>query len=191
MYKLTLCIFTTIILAGCAELRSHLPHTVSDPLSRSDCRNLLESYEKFSQLTIDTRKKILAEEAEVLNSNATECQQLRLAIILSHPGNSAADRNKGLKLLRGLLKSENNLPKEAYQLAVLLKDQMELERYFLLRIKKLNSTSQEQSKELSDMQLQLQQLKNIEESINEKERAIITPATSNVPSEAIQDSTGR
>lgn len=191
MYKLTLFILTTIIMTGCTDLRSHLPQSVTESFAISYCRDLLEPYEEYSKLTIDSRAKVLAEEAEVLNTNATECQKLRLAVLLSHPSNSTSERAKGLELLSGLLKSEKKLPSEARQLAVLLKDQMELERYFLLRIQKLSTTSQEQSKELSDMQLQLQQLKNIEESINEKERAIITPATSNVPSEAIQDSTGR
>jgi hypothetical protein len=165
----------------------------------TDCGDLLGYYTNISRMNSERRKQELTATSESWSSAADGCKQLRLALMLSQPGNSEKDRKKALKLLTDLLDERNDINIEALQLAGMLKDQLEQLQSQQLLIRQLRHMLKQEReasdlllKQLTDLESQLEQLKNIEENINEKEQAIITPAaTDNIPNEPAQNSTGR
>jgi tRNA/tmRNA/rRNA uracil-C5-methylase (TrmA/RlmC/RlmD family) len=158
---------------------------------RNACSNLLDDYEAFSLMDENRRKRYLKDIYDTWPLTHDACEQLRMALLLSQPDQSDRDRQKALKLLRELLGQEKLLDPHAYQLARLLHDQLSKTRTEQLkalelrhRLKAQRSASRQLSEQLNNLQSQLQQLKNIEQNINEKEQSIITPSTSNIPAES-------
>jgi len=199
MYKLTVGAITAILLTGCTELHPRTSLALTSPMVVTDCGDLLGYYTNISRMNSDRRKQELTATTESWSFAPDGCKQLRLALILSQPGNTEKDRKKALKLLTDLLDERNDINIEAFQLAGMQKDQLEqLQSQQLLihqlrhMLKQERVASQLLLKQLTDLESQLEQLKNIEENINEKEQAIITPAaTDNTSNEPAQNSTGR
>ena len=199
MYKLTVGAITAILLTGCADLHPRTSLVMTSPMAVTDCGDLLGYYESILRMKSERRTQELIATTEAWTLAPDGCNQLRLAMMLNQPGYSEKDRKKALKLLTDLLDEGNNINMEARQLAVMLKDQLEqLQSQQLLihqlrhKLKQERVASQLLLKQLTDLESQLEQLKNIEENINEKEQAIITPAaTDNIPNEPAQNSTGR
>ncbi len=199
MYKLTVGAITAILLTGCTDLHPQTSLALTSPMVVTDCGDLLGYYTNISRMNSERRKQELTATSESWSSAADGCKQLRLALMLSQPGNSEKDRKKALKLLTDLLDERNDINIEALQLAGMLKDQLEQLQSQQLLIRQLRHMLKQEReasdlllKQLTDLESQLEQLKNIEENINEKEQAIITPAaTDNIPNEPAQNSTGR
>lgn len=199
MYKLTVGAITAILLTGCTDLHPQTSLALTSPMVVTDCGDLLGYYTNISRMNSERRKQELTATSESWSFAADGCKQLRLALMLSQPGNSEKDRKKALKLLTGLLDERNDINIEALQLAGMLKDQLEQLQSQQLLIRQLRHMLKQEReasdlllKQLTDLESQLEQLKNIEENINEKEQAIITPAaTDNTSNEPAQNSTGR
>lgn len=199
MYKLTVGAITAILLTGCTDLHPQTSLALTSPMVVTDCGDLLGYYTNISRMNSERRKQELTATSESWSSAADGCKQLRLALMLSQPGNSEKDRKKALKLLTDLLDERNDINIEALQLAGMLKDQLEQLQSQQLLIRQLRHMLKQEReasdlllKQLTDLESQLEQLKNIEENINEKEQAIITPAaTDNTSNEPAQNSTGR
>lgn len=190
-----LLILTPLILSACAAIQPRILPQESPlsttPLMRHACSNLLDDYEAFSLMDEKRRKRYLKDIYDTWPLTYDACEQLRMALLLSQPDQSDRDRQKALKLLRELLGKEKLLDPHAYQLARLLHDQLSKTRTEQLkalelrhRLKAQRSASRQLSEQLNNLQSQLQQLKNIEQDINEKEQSIITPSTSNIPAES-------
>lgn len=199
MYKLTVGAITAILLTGCTDLHPQTSLALTSPMVVTDCGDLLGYYTNISHMNSEHRKQELTATSESWSFAADGCKQLRLALMLSQPGNSEKDRKKALKLLTDLLDERNDINIEALQLAGMLKDQLEQLQSQQLLIRQLRHMLKQEReasdlllKQLTDLESQLEQLKNIEENINEKEQAIITPAaTDNTSNEPAQNSTGR
>ena len=199
MYKLTVGAITAILLTGCTDLHPQTSLALTSPMVVTDCGDLLGYYTNISHMNSERRKQELTATSESWSFAADGCKQLRLALMLSQPGNSEKDRRRALKLLTDLLDERNDINIEALQLAGMLKDQLEQLQSQQLLIRQLRHMLKQEReasdlllKQLTDLESQLEQLKNIEENINEKEQAIITPAaTDNTSNEPAQNSTGR
>lgn len=197
-----LLILTSFLLSACTAIQPRTLPQASPysptPLMHKACSNLLDDYEAFSLMDEKRRKRYLKDTFKSLPLAHDACEQLRMALLLSQPDRSDRDRQKALKLLGELLDQEKPLDPQAQQLARLLHDQLSKTRAEQLkalelrhRLKAQRIASRQLSEQLNNLQSQLQQLKNIEQDINEKEKSIITPSTGNLPSESPQDSTGR
>ncbi len=154
------------------------------------CSNLLDDYETSSLMDDKGRKQILDSVSGTWAQTRDSCEQLRLALLLSQPGRSGKDRKKALRLLKELLSGEKPLDGQAHQLARLLHDQLQQLHSQQLRtlelrhrLKAQHTASRQLAEKLGNLQSQLQQLKNIEQNINEKEQSIITPSTGNISHE--------
>jgi len=199
MYKLTTGVIAVILLAGCTDLRFQRSLAKSSPAVEVNCSDLPGYYEDFSLMDRDRRKQELILSTEAWLFDPEGCKQLRLALILSHPDNPDMDRKKALKLLTGLLDGENDINAEERQMARLLYDQLNqlqsqqrLSDVLKDELKQERVLSETRLERLTDLESQLEQLKNIEENINEMEQAIITPAaTDNGPHEPAQNPAGR
>lgn len=204
MYKLSVVVITILLMAGCAALRPPLSPTpralppASDSISSAHCSNLLDNYETFSLMDTQRRKQELKAIAGIWSVTQESCDQLRLALLLSQPDNSVQDKQKSLELVTDLLAGKHGLDMQARQLAELLRDQLKqiLSRQIQIlelrhQLEQESAASRQLSKQLTSLQSQLEQLKSIEKSINEKEQSIITPSTNSIPDEPAQNPTGR
>ena len=200
MFKLIARTIAIMLLTGCMGLG---PPPQASPLGLStaanpDCGDLLGYYETFSLMDRAQRKQELETASDNWSLTRDRCDQLRLALLLSQPGNPAKARKDALKLLSDLLSGNNGLEIKARQLARLLRSQLEQQqrqqvstRELRHKLKRERAASQQLSQQLTELQSQLEQLKNIEKNINEKEQAIIAPSTDNIPHEPAQNPVGR
>ena len=209
MFKLNAGTIAIMLLTGCMGL-GHPPPPWASPLELStaanpDCGDLLDYYETFSLMDRAQRKQELETASDNWSLTRERCDQLRLALLLSQPGNPAKARKDALKLLSDLLSGNNGIEIKARQLARLLRSQLEQQqrqqvstRELRHKLKRESAASQQLSQQLTELQsqleqlqYQLEQLKNIEKNINEKEQAIIAPSTDNIPHEPAQNPVGR
>ncbi|WP_456379404.1 hypothetical protein [Thiolapillus sp.] len=160
---------------------------VSDAPASNNCGNLLDDYETFSLMDSKGRRQFLDNASSNWVLTRGGCEQLRLALLLSQPNRPDKDRRRALQLLKELLDDEKLPDAQAHQLASLLHDQLrqihsqQLKTLDLRRrLKAQNTASRQLAEQLSKLQFQLQQLKTIEQNINEKEQSIITPSTGNI-----------
>ncbi|WP_456404132.1 hypothetical protein [Thiolapillus sp.] len=192
--KKQLLLIAPLLLSACAAPQPKAVPKASpladETLVSNSCGNLLEDYETFSLMDEVARKQRLNSVSSIWMLTRDSCEQLRLSLLLSQPQGSDKDRQKALKLLKELLTNNALQDPQARQLAALLRDQLQLARAQKLRTLDLRHRLQAQraasrglSEQLDNLQSQLQQLKNIEKNINEKEQSIITPSTDNVSHE--------
>ncbi|HID46563.1 MAG TPA: hypothetical protein EYP34_12520 [Chromatiaceae bacterium] len=188
--KQNLLLLSILLLGACAmDQRSSGPPAsplMTDTLLNTGCGDLLDDYETFSLLDKEGRRQMLKNLSGIWGITHDHCGQLRLALLLSHPEQSDKDRQKALKLLKGLLSGEELRDPGAHRLAKFMGDQLQQIRAQKLKtlelrhqLKAQQAISRQLSAELATLQTQIQQLKNIEQNINEKERYIITPSTDN------------
>jgi hypothetical protein len=170
------------------------PETTVDP----GCGDLLGYYEAALLMENRDREQELEILTEVWSLTRDGCDQLRLALMLSQPETPVKERERALSLLTDLLNRNDGMEMKSYQLAQLLHSQLEqlLSRQIHFqklrrKLKQERAASRKLLQRLTALQSQLEQLKNIEKSINEKEQAIITPSTDNIPHEPVQNSAGR
>lgn len=200
--KKTLLFTATLLLGACAIVPPppSPPATAAatDALIDTGCGNLLDDYETFSLMEQAQRKQITKNLSDTWGITHDHCGQLRLALLLSHPEQPEKDRQKALKMLKELLTGEKLQDPRARQLARLVQDQLLQIRQQKLKalelgrqLKAQKAATRELSAELAVLQSQMQQLKNIEQNINEKERYIITPSTNHAPGGSSQNPAGR
>ncbi|MCF6355450.1 MAG: hypothetical protein L3J26_10205 [Candidatus Polarisedimenticolaceae bacterium] len=202
MYKLTIGIIATMLVVGCTALRPPDPAPAPDPDPETTvapgCGDLLGYYEAALLMESWHRKQELESLTEAWSLTREGCDQLRLALLLSQPDTPVKERERALYLLTDLLSRSGSMEMQSLQLAQLLHSQLKqlLTRQTHLqelrrKLKRERAASRELLQHLTALQSQLEQLKNIEKSINEKEQAIITPSTNNTPHEPVQNPAGR
>ncbi|VAW88379.1 hypothetical protein MNBD_GAMMA18-1791 [hydrothermal vent metagenome] len=211
MYKLTTGIIAIMLVVGCTTFRppptpdpAPVPASPQAPLPEPEtmvdpgCGDLLGYYEAALLMENVDREQELETLTEIWSLTREWCDQLRLALMLSQPETPVKERERALNLLTDLLNRNDGMEMKSYQLAQLLHSQLEqlLSRQIHVqklkrKLKQERAASRKLLQRLTALQSQLEQLKNIEKSINEKEQAIITPSTDNIPHEPVQNSTGR
>jgi hypothetical protein len=168
------------LLSGCASFdRPRIPVLSSHEEPVSDCRNLLADYEAYSYMDKKARAAFFENIRQQWVLTRNGCEQLRLALVYSL-GN-AEQSARALKLVEELLESGALVQHlQAQRLALLLRDRLNSERRQWLQILELRhllgrqqARNQVYSRELESLRSQLQQLKQIEQNINEKERSLI------------------
>uniref|UniRef100_UPI003AF52B7C hypothetical protein n=4 Tax=Thiolapillus sp. TaxID=2017437 RepID=UPI003AF52B7C len=180
----TILLFTaTLLLGACAVNRPPSEPGISgmetEALIDTGCGDLLDDYETFSLMAKAQRRQTLRNLSDTWGISHDNCGQLRLALLLSHPEQPEKDRQQALKLLRDLLTGEKLQDPRAHRLARLVLDQLQQIRAQKLKalelrqqLKAQQAATRELSAELAVLQSQMEQLKNIEQNINEKERYI-------------------
>ncbi len=213
MYKLITGIMAIMLVVGCTTFRpsptpdltpspppppAPLPEPEPETTVDPGCGDLLSYYEAALLMENGDREQELENLTEIWSLTREGCDQLRLALMLSQPEMPVKERERALSLLTDLLNRNDGLEMKSYQLAQLLHSQLEQLLSRQVHVKKLGrelkqerAASRKLLQRLTTLQSQLEQLKNIEKSINEKEQAIITPSTDNIPHEPAQNSTGR
>ena len=192
-----LLLLPALLLAGCASIQKSMPPALSPANDVNPvCHDLLTDYAAGASMDREAREGFLKDlrQRQVLSRDG--CDQLRLALIYSQGG--TAERARALKLAEELLDS-GVLEKKfrARQLALFLRDRLRHERKLRLRNLELQSRLNRQEARnrellvrLEDLGSRLQQLKQIEQNINEKEQSFIAPAADKLPARSSPDSGG-
>ncbi|MCF6325565.1 MAG: hypothetical protein L3J89_14820 [Gammaproteobacteria bacterium] len=186
-------IISAVLLTACAQLPLPADSSPQAPLE-SSCGNVLEFYTAVSRLSDLSQEEVLqALRADVVENNEA-CSQLRLALMLRRPGMAYQDDEAALNLLAIILHDFIESQHPARSLALLLVEEID-ERNRLRatghalqqRLKQGRSTAAVLRRQLEALRSQLEQLKSIEQDINEKERASVganlNPETDREPHE--------
>ncbi len=192
-----LLLLPALLLAGCASIQESVS-PASSPVQgpAQDCPDLLADYATGASMGRGGWEGFVKDlqQRHVLSRDG--CDQLRLALVYSQ--GRAAERAQALKLAEELLETGVLQEKvQARQLAMLLRDRLWHERKLRLRNLELQhrlSRQKARNKELlmrlKDLDFRLQQLKQIEQNINEKEQSFIAPAADKLPARSSPDTGG-
>jgi hypothetical protein len=184
-------IISAILLTACAQLP--VPTDLPPPLPPDEaCGDVVEFYVAISRLPDAAGADML----QALRTNALPndeaCGRLRLALLLSRPGTAHQDDETAVGLLTAFLRNPILAQHPARGLALLLVDDINERcrlraqaRALQRRLEQGQTTAQAQTlrleqeqtaaavlrRQLNALRSQLDQLKSIEQDINEKERA--------------------
>jgi len=192
-----LLLLPALLLAGCASIQKSLSPAPSPAAgSAPACHDLLADYAAYASMNREAREGFVKALQQRQALSMDECGQLRLALVYSRGG--VAERARALKLAEELLESGVLLEKvRAQRLALLLRDRLRHERKLRLRNLELQhrlngqeARNRELSVRLEDLGSRLQQLKQIEQNINEKEQSFIAPAADKLPARPSPDPGG-
>jgi len=186
MYQGMGIIIAALTLTACAQWQMITRASHNDA-----CEGITRFYTAASRLSPGAGQEML----RALRSNQAQgdnpCDQLRLGILLSKPGTAFHDDAGAARLLQNFLGDPARAQHAARGLALLLadniKERQQLQEKLRIREKSLaleQAVSQKLAKKLQRehaaakaMRLQLEQLKSIEQDINEKERSVAAPTT--------------
>ena len=182
-----------MILSACVQRVTEIP---VQPLKEPDVQvkrqcGMLNYYVSVKKMTEDELKLEELLLRERLNIDKGCCHKLRLVMLLGLSEAEAKDLNETSLLIKEILHREQNLAPKDWQITQLLSDQnqwrqkMHVKQKSLTKqLKKERSVSFKLQKRLSETQSKLDQLKDIEKNINEKEQEISAPSTDKIAHEA-------
>lgn len=164
------------------------------------CNGLLDYYE----ITLDMPEQVREQELKDLRKSVQrkpldgneKFHELQLALLLMQQGLSVKDYDEANLLLQNFLYDTDNHTARQFALLLLAnvyksKQLLTAQERFETQIAKERDVSVELSKKLSELQSQLDQLKDIEKSINEKEQSITIPSIDSIPHEPEKNSSRR
>lgn len=157
----------------------------------SQCGGLLSYYETLRMMPGEEQGQELALLRVSLNYAETPCNQLRLAMLLGMPEFRFDNDIEAKQLLKVFLNSEGTPAIHDQQIAWLLMDeiqwrkQRQSKRQILIKqLEEEHATSTDLLVQLKTAQSKLNQLKNIDKNINDREQEISTPSTDKIPHES-------
>ncbi len=149
--------------------------------------NIIHYYHLISVLNDNQERQA----AETLLSNASgsgklsDCNQIKLAILLSAPGSSMQDDKTSLELLSGFINTAKSITQADLTFATLLKEFVEersMIRYQRTKTRDLLLLEQQETEvlkgNLTKTRQQLQQLKSLESELNHQEKRIAEDSAS-------------
>jgi len=170
-------IISAALLTACAQLPLSTDASPQASLE-GPCGNVLKFYAAISRLSDLPQREILqALRADVVENNEA-CSPLRLTLMLSRPGTAYQDDERALSLLAVILRDSVESQHPARGLALLLVEEIDERnrlratgRALQQRLKQGRSDVATLRHQLGVLRSQLEQLKSIEQDINDKERA--------------------
>lgn len=155
--------------------------TVSD----EGCSELLNYYDTVAAMPEEMR---IQELDHLRNSSQLEkeCHELKLAILLTQPGANLQNYEDACQMLENFITNETDADLENKQLARILLTHVKQSKKLISKQHSLQAQLRKEraagvglAKKLSELQLQLDQLRDIEKNINEKEQTITVPSIDN------------
>lgn len=165
------------------------------------CNGLLDYYEIIIDMPEGLREQELKDLRKSVQRKSLDGKEhfheLQLALLLMQQG-SVKDYDEANLLLGNYLYETGSQNDAARRLALLLladvyksKQLLVAQERFETQIAKERDVSAELSQKLSELQSQLDQLKDIEKNINEKEQSITIPSIESIPHEPEKNSSRR
>lgn len=157
----------------------------------SQCGGMLNYHETLGRMSVDELEQELSLLRRRLHLAGTVCDQLRLAMLLGEPEFRLENDAEAEQLLKNILANGESLPIQDKQVSRLLADEVlwrkkiRNDRQALkTQLQKERAASLKILEQLTDAQLKLKQLKNIDRNINAREQEISTPSTDNMPNDS-------
>jgi len=156
----------------------------------SQCGGMLNYHETLSRMSVDELDQELTLLRSRLNLAGTVCDQLRLAILLGEPEFRLENDAEVEQLLKNIFAKGEALAIQDTQVLRLLADEVQWRKKIRIdrqtlktQLQEERATSLEILEQLTDAQLKLKQLKNIDKNINAREQEISAPSTDKMPHE--------
>ena len=186
-----------LILSACAsDIREEtaVEHQQASVRTKNHC-NALSYYETLAAMTTTELRQEQLMLRQQPGHPQNSCEALHLIMLLSFSEAGAENENEALQLLQKILYEEQDLTQQNRQIALLLTDQTQwrnkirshqqtLEKQLQTlrkQLKKERKASLNFLERLTELQLKLNQLKNIDKNINAREQEIITPSIDKAP----------
>lgn len=152
-------LFAFCLLSACAQLpdsQAKAPVTQSPTISRLD---VLDFAESFSELSLEGQKKELQQNSQNRNDMTS---RIKVALIYALPTSKLRDTNKAQALLDDLAK-DKYLDGDRKTLTLIMRD-------YIAEINRSGNKAREEQKRADALQQKLDELKNIEKSMLEREQ---------------------
>lgn len=169
------------MLSACAPLAN---------LKVSQCGGMLNYHETLGRMSVDELEQEMTLLRRRLNLAGNVCDQLRLAMLLGEPEFRLENDAEAEQLLKNILALGESLSIQDTQVLRLLADEIQWRKKIRNDWQALKTQLQEEraaslkiSEQLTDAQLKLKRLKNIDRNINEREQEMSTPSTDNMSHE--------
>ncbi|MPS48108.1 hypothetical protein [Methylobacillus sp.] len=144
------------------------PHTPQPTKERNAASNLLEFISHFSELSLESQKKELAEALKKISSNNKDLhQKTRVAIIYAIPGSKLRDPIKAQPLLEELAR-EKQLGKEENAIVSILRENAAEIAKLNQRLRDEIRRADESQQKADNLQQKLDELKKIERTMMQK-----------------------
>jgi len=171
VFKLVLPIVTLLLLA-CqpVTVQRHVEGPMPVSVRVDDAAYWLEEWHRAVALPDDQLQQALASREQEFEQDPDSRTRLRLAILLAQGPALVRDQPRALELLQGI--DERRASKSAQALAALLEQVIAEQRWAADRISELKSKLDQSGTRVVELEQQLQELTNIEQSIKQRE----TPA---------------
>lgn len=150
------------LLSACAEMpKGESPKLVESSTNTSEA---LIFARRFSDLSADAQKKEYTQVTQALSKNRNDgASRIKAALIYSLPGSRYRDSSKALTLLDEIQRDRDS-SSDAKALASLLRDSLNDSI-------KLTQKAKDEQKRAETLQQKLDELKNIEKAITERDQA--------------------
>ena len=186
-----------LLLSACTLNPGREPAPTPGVRAEAHCGDNLAFYDRLAgtgDAQRDRAERLLRDDLE---RRPRACDQLRLGLLLAIPPGEEGREQEARELLERLLNGSTRLADSDRLLVRLLLDQLDSRRLLRQRLsaseqrfseehkalirqlKQLDSTRQR----LQQLETQIDQLKAIEENINQREQEVSTPATDRIPHE--------
>lgn len=196
---LGLALVIAIVVSSCNSMvKSNKEQTNLLPESKTTldmgCDDLLDYYEMIFGMPVEMRVQELDDLRKKVQHrdlvDRKSCYQLQLSLLLTQQGAGIEDYEEANQILENFMYDTRNDNTREKQFALLLLAHVNQGRTLLRRnydlemqVKNEQIVSVKHAKKLSELQSQLDQLKDIEKNINEKEQSITVPSIDNNPHE--------
>lgn len=165
------------------------------PVQTKNHCNALSYYETLAAMTTTELQQEQLMLRQQPGHPQNSCEPLHLVMLLSFSEAGAENENEALQLLQKILYGEQNFTQQNRQISLLLADQIQwrnkIRSHQRTLEKQLQSLKTQLRKErkaslnflerLTELQLKLNQLKNIDKNINAREQEISTPSIDKMP----------
>ncbi|HID82931.1 MAG TPA: hypothetical protein EYH06_07440 [Chromatiales bacterium] len=186
-----LSVMMLLTLSACASVNSGKQKVQKqEPVQVTHHCAVLNYYEALTEMTANELAQEKQMLRENLNYNQSSCYQLRLVMLLMLPEAGVKDDKEAEQILDDVLYKEASLLPQDRQIARLLSDQIQWrkkirnsQQALKKQLKKERAASLNLLERLADTQSKLNQLKNIDKNINQREQEISTPSTDKIPHE--------
>lgn len=180
-----------LILSACVSTKNEKQKIQQqEPVQVTNNCAVLNYYEALTEMTANELAQEKQMLRENLNYNQSSCYQLRLVMLLMLPEAGVKDDKEAEQILDDVLYKDASLLPQDRQIARLLSDQIQWrkkirnsQQALKKQLKKERAASLNLLERLADTQSKLNQLKNIDKNINQREQEISTPSTDKIPHE--------
>lgn len=176
-------------LTACTEL-PHVRNALFSPDRPVECGDILAFYQQLAETKPSALNQIKSDLQQAIDQTEGGCPTLKLAMLLSMPGTPLQNTAEARALLDRYIRKELYSNQDERRFARLMLDHLQQRERLLAKTRELKSQlalEKERTQVLQEstdqIQIKLEQLKNIEQEMSRKEQSMATPSTEGINNE--------